>query len=402
MLNLKSRFQRMGLFRKIKKEINSETPPNTILPISLNELLLLPHRQQLLKSLWNSSSLSQEAYIQFYKTPLEQCIFLMQQFPLSEKGAYNYLGGMVDYMLEVVTCASKLSKNYMLPIDASPEEQAEQGTVWHAVIVYASLFSCAEYLCHFEVEFKSGKRWFPLQEPLTEPYRFRFISEISQNQMRCFGAMLAWKIIPPDAINWLSQYPKALEALSMYLTGFREQTGIVDDIVSKAIALTLAQFQCEISLPEIDVLSESISLEKREPTVIPEMQLHQADNQITDIGDAFWQWLIEGCVNGRLSINQPNAQIHIIAGYVFIVTPNIFYVFLAEMKLPKQDKDKLQKVFERLKYHRHDRGNMFTCRLFQNELLEGQFKKLSGYLIPANKIFTSNNKPAENPLLVVV
>lgn len=402
MLNLKLCFQRIGLFKRIKKGINSEISSNTILPRSLNDLLLSSHRQQLLKSLWNSSFLSQEAYTQLYKTPLEQCVFLMQQFPLSEKGAYNYLGGMTDYMLEVVTCASNLSKNYMLPIDVSPEEQAEQGTVWHAVIVYASLFSCVEYLCHFEVEFKSGKRWFPLQEALTEPYRFRFISEISQNQMRCFGAMLAWKIIPSDAINWLSQYPKALEALSMYLTGFREQTGIVDEIVSKAIALTLAPFQCEISLPESDVLSESISLEKRELTVIPEMQLPPTDNQIIDMGDAFWQWLIEGCVDGHLSINQPNAQIHIIAGYVFIVTPNIFYVFLAEMKLPKQDKGKLQKAFERLKYHRHDRGNMFTCRLFQNELLEGQFKKLSGYLIPVNKIFTSNNKPAENLLLVVV
>ncbi len=188
----------------------------------------------------------------------------------------------------------------------------------------------------------------------------------------------------------------------MYLTGFREQTGIVDEIVSKAITLTLAPFQSEIPLPKSDVLSESISLEKKEPTVISGMQLHPTDNQITDMGDAFWQWLIEGCVSGHLSINQPNAQMHIIAGYIFIVTPNIFYVFLAEMKLPKQDKSKLQKAFERLKYHRDDRGNMFTCRLFQNELLEGQFKKLSGYLIPANKIFTSNNKPAENPLLVVV
>ncbi len=189
--------------------------------------------------------------------------------------------------------------------------------------------------------------------------------------------MLAWKIIPPDAINWLSQYPKAL-------------------------TLTLAPFQSEIPLPKSDVLSESISLEKKEPTVISGMQLHPTDNQITDMGDAFWQWLIEGCVSGHLSINQPNAQMHIITGYIFIVTPNIFYVFLAEMKLPKQDKSKLQKAFERLKYHRDDRGNMFTCRLFQNELLEGQFKKLSGYLIPANKIFTSNNKPAENTLLVVV
>ena len=70
--------------------------------------------------------------------------------------------------------------------------------------------------------------------------------------------------------------------------------------------------------------------------------------------------------------------------------------------MPKQDKDKLQKSFERLKNHRHDRGNMFSCRLYQHELLEGKFKKLSGYLIPSNKIYTINNKPAENPLLIAV
>ncbi|MBI6283736.1 TraI domain-containing protein [Proteus mirabilis] len=402
MLNLKLFFQRIGLLKKIKEEIKPGISSNYILPISLNDLLLSSHRQKLLKSLWDSSSLSKDVYINFYQTPLEQCTFLMQQFPLNEKGVYSYLGGMVDYTLEVVTSASNLSKNYILPIGASPEEQAEQGIVWHAVIVYASLFSCAEYLCHLEVEFKSGKRWFPLQETLTEPYRFRFISEISQIRMRCFGAMLAWEIIPLDAINWLSQYPKALETLSMYLTGFREQTGIVDEIVSKAIALTLSPSHSEISFPERDELSKCVSLEKTAPSVISGMQLNQADNQITDMGDDFWQWLIEGCVNGYLSINQPNAQIHIIAGYVFIVTPNIFYVFLDEMKLPKQDKDKLQKSFERLKNHRHDRGNMFSCRLYQHELLEGKFKKLSGYLIPSNKIYTINNKPAENPLLIAV
>ncbi|MFN6817268.1 conjugal transfer nickase/helicase domain-containing protein, partial [Proteus mirabilis] len=107
--------------------------------------------------------------------------------------------------------------------------------------------------------------------------------------------------------------------------------------------LTLSPSHSEISFPERDELSKCVSLEKTAPSVISGMQLNQADNQITDMGDDFWQWLIEGCVNGYLSINQPNAQIHIIAGYVFIVTPNIFYVFLDEMKLPKQDKDKLQK-----------------------------------------------------------
>ncbi|EMI0017187.1 TraI domain-containing protein [Proteus mirabilis] len=93
MLNLKLFFQRIGLLKKIKEEIKPDISSNYILPISLNDLLLSSHRQKLLKSLWDSSSLSKDVYINFYQTPLEQCTFLMQQFPLNEKGVYSYLGG---------------------------------------------------------------------------------------------------------------------------------------------------------------------------------------------------------------------------------------------------------------------------------------------------------------------
>lgn len=80
-------------------------------------------------------------------------------------------------MLETVSYAARLSKSYMLPVGAPPEEQAAQSAAWNAVVVYAAMLSSLEYLCHLYVELESGKRWFPLLDAPSEPYRFHFMSE---------------------------------------------------------------------------------------------------------------------------------------------------------------------------------------------------------------------------------
>lgn len=57
----------------------------------------------------------------------------MQEFPLTESSPYALPGGMADYMLETVSYAARLSKSYMLPVGAPPEEQAAQSAAWNAV-----------------------------------------------------------------------------------------------------------------------------------------------------------------------------------------------------------------------------------------------------------------------------
>lgn len=189
--------------------------------MTASELLASTRRQQWLQSLWDYSSLPKDMYRQYYLAPLEHCVTLMQQFPLKESGLYARPGGMADYMLETVSYAARLSKSYMLPVGAPPEEQAAQSAAWNAVVVYAAMLPSLEYLCHLHVELENGKWWF-------------------------------------------------------------------------------------------------------------------------------------------------------------------------------------QKAFERLGHYRQDYGTMYTCQLYQDERREGRFQKLSGYLVPASKIFTSDNNPGDNPLLVVL
>lgn len=460
MLNLKS-FLRPGRSRPdappTVKAIGPSLPPGYFQPITASELLATTRRHQWLQSLWDYSSLPKDMHRHYYLAPLEHCVTLMQQFPLKESGPYARPGGMADYMLETVSYAARLSKSYMLPVGAPPEEQAAQSAAWNAVVVYAAMLPSLEYLCHLHVELENGKRWFPLLDAPPEPYRFRFEPEPSPERLQSFGAMLAWKIIPPEAINWLSCWPEAIKTLSTYLTGFRAQSGVVNAIVSEAIHHTAGAMQGEplaapaamVPVPPESLQSDSLlsgladdvpalvaSYSEAEPLpaaepvpatnadmIFPDEQddtdallammgFVSADTVETgeimssaesnDPGEAFWQWLVTGCRSGSLIPNKPDGRIHLVAGYVFLRAPGIFHQYLTETNAPGEDKARLQKAFERLGHHRQDNGTMYTCQLYQNEQREGRFQKLSGYLILASKIFTGDNNPADNPLLIVI
>nr|WP_241772437.1 TraI domain-containing protein [Edwardsiella ictaluri] len=364
-------------------------------------------------------------------------------------------------MLETVSYAARLSKSYMLPVGALPEEQAAQSTAWNAVVVYAAMLPSLEYLCYLHVELDNGKRWFPLQDAPPEPYRFRFAPEPSPERLQSFGAMLAWKIIPPEAINWLSSWPEAIKTLSTYLTGFRAQSGVVNAIVSEAIHLTAgAPEGAPPAVPAMMIIpvqaeplqgdallsgladdvpalvasySEAENLPTAEPVpttdadlVLPDVQEERDDTdallammgfastdaaetgeimlsaESNDPGEAFWQWLVMGCRSGSLIPNKPDGRIHLVAGYVFLRAPGIFHQYLTETNAPGEDKARLQKAFERLGHHRQDNGTMYTCQLYQNEQREGHFQKLSGYLVLASKVYGRDDNPGDNTLLIVI
>ncbi len=45
---------------------------------------------------------------------------------------------------------------------------------------------------------------------------------------------------------------------------------------------------------------------------------------------------------------------------------------------------------------------MVTCHLYQTEDREGPYRKLSGYLVPAGKVFSGGINDGDNPLLAVI
>ncbi len=445
----------------VTQSISVHVPDGYLAPVSIREQLATSRRGQWLQMLWDYSSLPKNLYQQYYLQPLEHCVNLMQQFPATESDHHAYLGGMVDHLLETVAYAARLSKNHLLPVGTQPEEQASQSAAWNAVIVYAAMLQSLDKLCHIEVELESGQHWMPLRAMPDEPYRFRFKPVVDSIQVQSQGAMLAWKVIPDEALLWLSTWPEVLNTLSLYLTGFRNESGIVNAIVSDAIRTSAGQPALpaeQIIQPMSDlgsiapsalhpmsnvpsstifpsVITSAVAMEDNEnislvsalendmsslidtvatdttselltimgydgaetkPNIVSDVQ-----ETVLNLGSIFSDWLKQSLLEQLIVVNESESHVYIIAGYVFVRTPTIFYLFISENKLAlaeqSYDWKTVQKQFEKLKFHKRqtDGTNVYRC---QDK--EGN-KSFNGYLIPAAKIYGVVSPPADSSLLIV-
>ncbi len=102
-------------------------------------MLATPRRQKLLEHIWQRTSLSRKQFASLYRAPLERYAELVQAFPASEAHHHAYPGGMLDHGLEIVAYSLKLRQSHLLPIGASPEDQAAQAEAWTAAVAYAAL-----------------------------------------------------------------------------------------------------------------------------------------------------------------------------------------------------------------------------------------------------------------------
>lgn len=122
----------------------------------------------------------------------------------------------------------------MLPPGADPERSGDAGAAWSAVIVWATMFSVLDNLAHLHVEQENGQVWSPVAGVLDKPYRFRFVPETQPEKVYGHSAMLAFRLLPEEGLRWLIRWPDALKALSMFLAGYRAQSGVVGAIVLQA------------------------------------------------------------------------------------------------------------------------------------------------------------------------
>lgn len=361
--------------------------------------LLTSHKyQQSLKILWDNATLPQETYQLYFMLPLERSIDLIQQFPFAPTGHYSDTGGMAEVMLITLTRAVRLSKGYMFPLGASPETQAAQSDIWTGVVFYAALLSSLKPLFRMKVELQNGHIWSPLDGPLKEPYRYRFIDDTSQINIQILNSILACRLLPQEGIAWLKSCPDALETLGHYLFGFTNESEIINSIIEEAFPEVLT-FQKATVISNIDDIAlQKQPLQKERITSDIEHFSHVSNN----LGHAFWMWLKEGCSSGCLAVNATDSYIHYVAGFIFICAPGIFHQFLAEQGLPASQKTVLQREFEKLGYHRQNRGRMHIGHLYNDEKKEGKYKKLNGYLIVNKEIYEKSHTKKDNSALIIL
>ncbi|WP_261640980.1 helicase/relaxase domain-containing protein [Erwinia mallotivora] len=120
----------------------------------------------------------------------------------------------------------------------------------------------------------------------------------------------------------------------------------------------------------------------------------------TDAGE-FVRWLKEGVNSGELKFNQQTEKIHIIAGYVFLPVPDLFFSFLKSKSFDANSRESLQLSFEKLNIHkRHENRRFYYAVIYDDSEHKGKFRRAKGYLIKAKIIFP-DKVPADSSFISI-
>ncbi|WP_085432236.1 TraI domain-containing protein [Escherichia coli] len=115
-------------------------------------------------------------------------------------------------------------------------------------------------------------------------------------------------------------------------------------------------------------------------------------------GGEFVEWLRHGLNSGSIPVNQPDARVHLIAGYVFLRVPDVFYLYLKQTGID-HDRRYVQSVFERAGIHRVRSGERFVqARLYDSAERTGRYQPISGYLVKSRSLF-SGKSPGDSPFI---
>lgn len=211
-------------------------------PESAASLLATPRRQKLLEYIWQRTSLSRRQFATLYRAPLERYAELVQQFPASESHHHAYPGGMLDHGLEIVAYALKLRQSHLLPIGASPEDQAAQSEAWTAAVAYAALLhDIGKIAVDLHVELADGSTWHPWHGPLRQPYRFRYRDDREYRLHSAATGLLYRQLVDRHILDWLSVYPDLWGPLLYVLAGQYEHAGVLGELVVQADRASVAQ-----------------------------------------------------------------------------------------------------------------------------------------------------------------
>ncbi|HBP4890001.1 TPA: relaxase [Pseudomonas aeruginosa] len=220
----------------------TDLPKGLMLPQAAASLLATPRRQKLLEHIWQRTSLSRKQFATLYRTPLERYAELVQQFPASESHHHAYPGGMLDHGLEIVAYSLKLRQSHLLPIGASPEDQAAQSEAWTAAVAYAALLhDIGKIAVDLHVELADGSTWHPWHGPLRRPYRFRYREDREYRLHSAATGLLYRQLLDAQLLDWLSGYPALWGPLLYVLAGQYEHAGVLGELVVQADRASVAQ-----------------------------------------------------------------------------------------------------------------------------------------------------------------
>jgi len=228
-----------------KKNVHSCEPTKTcddgwLAPLSGHELLIQPYRQQMVKAIWDLTSLTKPVFNAFIEQPLERYAELVQRLPASESHHHAYIGGMLDHSLEVVNYALRIRQKYLLPPGATPEAQSAVGERWTVAVVYGALLHDIAKLFDIDIHIQHGGVWRIWHGPIPGPYRFRYRKGRDYLLHQTSGGVLCHRVLDPKILDWMFEDSDVFKQLMFTMAGYDHESGVIGDIVTQADRASVA------------------------------------------------------------------------------------------------------------------------------------------------------------------
>ncbi|EPF4880981.1 TraI domain-containing protein [Escherichia coli] len=197
------------------------------------------------------------------------------------------------------------------------------------------------------------------------------------------GTDEAEAVIPDTLLSVTGAEEKSPEEQSVH-----DDTDMLLSLFSAAddyVAVVTADGEC---LQETQVLIDNDhSQRKHEDASLTLISGSSAPEAVISEGEMFINWLKKGVRNGDISLNGKKDKIHIVAGFVFLPVPGIFYEFTKAAGIPADKKDDIQASFERLSIHkRRDNRRFYFAHLCEEPENRSRFKTLKGYLVKGRQL----------------
>ena len=206
------------------------------------ELLATPYRQQLLRAIQESTSLTAPVFEAYVKEPLQRYAERVQLLPASESHHHSYPGGMLDHGLETCVFGLRLRRQHLLPPKESPEKQSSTGELWSVAVIYACLLhDIAKVIVDVDIHLKSGRRWCLWEGTIPDQYRVRYIKGRDYFLHAAANPLLCKEVIGNAGLEWLRSQPELFGLVMYAISGHAERSGVIGEIVSQADRASVAK-----------------------------------------------------------------------------------------------------------------------------------------------------------------
>ncbi|WP_445000282.1 MobH family relaxase [Halomonas mongoliensis] len=206
------------------------------------QLLATPYRQQLIRAVQESTSLTAPVFEAYVKEPLQRYAERVQLLPASESHHHSYPGGMLDHGLETCVFGLRLRRQHLLPPKESPERQSSSGELWSVAVIYACLLhDIAKVVVDVDIHLKSGRRWCLWEGTIPDQYRVRYIKGRDYFLHAVANPLLCKEVIGNAGLEWLRSQPELFGLVMYAISGHAERSGVIGEIVSQADRASVAK-----------------------------------------------------------------------------------------------------------------------------------------------------------------